>query len=188
MITMDIPVVDNSLGFLALASYIITLLPTTLRIVFPRTKETGIPQGLMKHRRSIGIMAFFFALAHGFLLVKKRNIDFFDLKTSWIYIQGIATFTIFTLLAITSNDWSVKMLKKNWKQLHKLTYFAMFLLTWHIWDKMSNHWTYLTPVGLVAIVLITVLFMFRFWIERQGKQQRTKGKIPKAQLPAKSTA
>ncbi len=174
MVILDETPLANFLGFIALAAYIVTLLPTILRIVFPQTKETGIPKWLLKRRRIIGIIAFFLALAHGFLLVKKRNIDFFDLKTFWIYSQGIVTFTIFTLLTITSNDWSVKKLKKNWKQLHKLTYLAMFLLIWHIWDKMSGHWTYLTPIGLVIITGITVLFFVKLGIEHQNKQQRSK--------------
>lgn len=85
MVILDEPPLANLLGFIALAAYIVTLLPTILRIVFPQTKETGIPKWLLKRRRIIGIIAFFLALAHGFLLVKKRNMDFFDLKTFWIY-------------------------------------------------------------------------------------------------------
>ncbi len=172
ILTMDMPALANVLGFLALFAYIITLLPTILRIVFPRMKETGIPQWLLKHRRFIGILAFLLALIHGFLLVEKRSIDFLDLKTYWIYIQGITTFIIFTVLAMTSNDWSVKKLKKNWKKLHQLTYLAMFLLTWHIWDKMSGHWTYLTPIGVATLTVITALFLIRLWIERYSKQQK----------------
>ncbi|MHC0067433.1 ferric reductase-like transmembrane domain-containing protein [Nostoc sp. UIC 10890] len=126
----------------------------------------------------------FFALIHGFLLVKKRNFDAFDLKTYWIYSQGTITFIIFTLLAITSNNWSIKKLKKNWKKLHQLTYLAMFLLTWHIWDKMSGHWTYLTPIGIVATTGIIVLFLIRLWIESQNKQQKPKGKKSQRKLPA----
>lgn len=167
--TTDIAPLSNILGFLALGSYIVTLLPTILRIVFPKTKQTGIPNLLLKHRRSIGILAFCFALGHGFLLIQKRHFDVFDPKTYWIYMQGVATFVIFTLLAITSNDWSIKRLRKNWKRLHTLTYLAMFLLTWHVWDKMSGHWTYLTPVGIVASAGITVLFLIRLWIERKNK-------------------
>lgn len=174
MVRLDEAPLANLLGFIALVSYIVTLLPTILRIVFPRTKETGIPKLLLKRRRIIGIIAFFLALAHGFLLVKKRSLDFFDLKTFWIYSQGIITFTIFTLLTITSNDWSVKKLKKNWKQLHKLTYLAMFLLIWHIWDKMSGHWTYLTPISLTSVTGITALFFIRLGIEHQNKQQSSK--------------
>ncbi|MBW4635588.1 MAG: ferric reductase-like transmembrane domain-containing protein [Iphinoe sp. HA4291-MV1] len=174
MLKLDIPTQPHILGFLALFSYIVTLLPTILRIVFPQTKETGIPEWLLKKRRIIGILAFCFAFCHGFLLVKQRKIDFLDLETSWIYIQGIGTLIIFTLLAITSNDWSVKKLKKNWKQLHKLTYLAMFLLTWHIWDKMSGHWTYLTPFAIVGMSGITVLFLIRFRMEQEKKQQKQK--------------
>lgn len=57
--SMDIASLANKLGFLALVSYIVTLLPTILKIVFPQTKATGLPQLLLKHRRLIGIIAFF---------------------------------------------------------------------------------------------------------------------------------
>lgn len=172
MLSLDTYSLPNLLGFLALISYVITLLPTILRIVFPKTKTTGLPQWLLKRRRFVGILAFFLALLHGYFLVEKRQLDFLDPKTFWIYLQGISTFIIFTLLAITSNDWSVKKLKKNWKQLHKLTYIAMFLLTWHVWDKMSGHWTYLTPMGIILIAGITILYIIRLGIERQNQQQK----------------
>jgi methionine sulfoxide reductase heme-binding subunit len=168
----------NILGFLALATYIVTLIPTIMRIVFPLTQKSGIPQKLLKHRRYIGILTFFFALCHGFLMVKKRNFDVFDIKTYWIYLQGIVSFIIFTLLTVTSNNWSVKILRKNWKKLHQLTYLAMIFLTWHIWDKMLGHWTYFTPIGIVAITVTTLLFLIRLWIEYQDKQQKTKRKAP----------
>jgi methionine sulfoxide reductase heme-binding subunit len=176
MLTMDMPLSANTLGFVSLVTYVVTLIPTSLKIVFPRTKETGIPQWLLKYRRFIGIIAFFFAFGHTFLLVRKRNLDFLDLKTFWIYIQGITTLTIFTLLAITSNNWSIKKLKKNWKKLHQLTYLAMFLLIWHIWDKMSGHWTYLTPIGIAIITGITILFFIRLWITYQDTKTISKRK------------
>jgi methionine sulfoxide reductase heme-binding subunit len=187
MVTIDEPSLANVLGLMALVSYSITLLPTILRIVFPKTKETGIPKLLLKHRRIIGIISFFLALGHGLLMIQKRNFDFFDLKTFEIYIQGITTLIIFTLLAITSNNWSIKKLKKNWKQLHKLTYIAMFILTWHIWDKMSGHWTYLTPISIVIIVGIIALFLLRLRIEHQSKQQILPPKLNSAKLPIQIT-
>lgn len=166
---MDTAPLANFLGFLALSNYVTTLLPTILRIVFPQTKKTGIPKLLLKYRRQIGVIAFVLALAHGFLLVRKRNFDFFDLQTYWIYIHGVATFLIFTLLAITSNNWSVRKLKRNWKKLHSLTYLAMFLLTWHIWDKMSAHWSFLTPISLLGLIIIISLFIWRKRIEHLPK-------------------
>jgi sulfoxide reductase heme-binding subunit YedZ len=180
--TMDLDTFSQAsfLGFAALTAYILTLLPTNLRIVFPITKKTGFPQWLLKYRRVIGLLSFFLAVAHGFIFFKQRNFDIFDIKTYFVYFQGVATFIIFTLLAITSNDWSVKRLKKNWKKLQRLTYLAMFLVTWHIWDKMADHWTYLTPVGIAAITAIIVLLLCRTWIQRQSRQQKhqpTEGKV-----------
>jgi sulfoxide reductase heme-binding subunit YedZ len=169
--TMDRPLLANFLGFLALISYIVTLLPTILRIVFPATKRSGIPQALLKQRRLIGILAFFFSIGHAFFLINKRNIDWLDFQTFFVYFQGLCTFAIFTLLAITSNDWSVKKLKKHWKNLHKLTYFAMFLLTWHIWEKMAGHWTYLTPISILFITGITILFIIRMGIEHLSSKK-----------------
>ncbi|MGD1804614.1 ferric reductase-like transmembrane domain-containing protein [Dapis sp. BLCC M126] len=171
---LDTTPLANYLGFFALISYIITLLPTTLRVVFPKTKKTEIPKLLLKYRRQIGVVAFLFALGHGILLVGKRNFDFFDIQTYWIYVQGVVTFIIFTLLTITSNDWSVKKLKRNWKKLHELTYIAMFLLVWHVIDKMWGHWSYVTPSGIVGITSITVLFIVRKFREHQNKLSKIK--------------
>jgi sulfoxide reductase heme-binding subunit YedZ len=169
---MDVPPLANILGFIALLVYLITLLPSILKTVFPFTKESGIPQWLLKHRRLIGISAFLFALFHGFLIVKKRNLDFWDLKTFCVYIQGVSTFIIFTILAATSNNYSIKKLKKNWKKLHSLTYLAMFLLSWHIWDKMLWHWTYVTFLGFSANMIIIILFFLRLKINYQNQQQK----------------
>jgi methionine sulfoxide reductase heme-binding subunit len=174
---------SNGLGFLALGGYILTLLPTNLRIVFPQTKQNRIPKWLLKNRRLIGILSFLLALGHGYLLAKKRDFDFFDPSTFLVYIQGVSTFTIFALLAITSNDWSVKRLKKNWKRLHSLTYLAMFLLTWHVWDKMADHWSYLTPLGLVTIVALNLLYLHRRQIEHRNQQKAAQKKV--LQLPVR---
>lgn len=186
MIIMDQPLLPHALGLLAVISYIVTLVPTILRIVFPDIKSTGIPQLLLKQHRQIGILAFALASGHAFLLIQKRNIDWLDLKTSWIYFQGLTTFAIFLVLTLTSNDWSVKKLKKNWKQLHKLTYLAMFLLTWHIWDKMSGKWTYLTPVEIIALTTIIVLFLIRLGIEFRQQEQKSQKKADEKKSLLKS--
>lgn len=186
---IDSSPLSNSLGVLALGGYIATLLPTNLRIVFPQTKQAVVPKWLLKNRRLIGVLSFFLALGHGYLLVIKRDFDFLDPSTFWVYIQGVATFIVFALLAITSNDWSMRRLKKNWRRLHSLTYLAMFLLTWHVWDKMAGHWSYLTPLGIVTLLTINVLYLYRCWIERRNQQQQTlKKKVAKPPIREKVQA
>lgn len=177
----------NFLGFLALVSYILTLLPTILRIVFPNTKKAEIIKLLFKYRRHLGMSSFWLTIGHGYLSVEKRNFDFFDLETYLQYFTGVSSFIIFALLALTSNDWSIKKLGvKTWRKLHQLTYLAMFLLILHIWLIMSGDWSYLTPVGLLAMTVVITLFTSRKWIEHRDKQQKGKGNQSKAKLPAKS--
>ncbi len=177
MFTLDNAPLANQLGFLALVAYIVTLLPTNVRIVFPETKQMKFHRWILKNRRIIGILSFAIAVVHGFLLIKKRDIDLFEPSTCWIYIQGVSSFIIFFLLAITSNDWCVKKLKKNWKHLHNLTYLALFLVTWHIYDKMSDHFSFLTPIGLVAVVSMIVLYLKRRVIEDQNEQTKAQKKL-----------
>jgi sulfoxide reductase heme-binding subunit YedZ len=166
----------NLLGFLAVISYILTLIPTSIRIIFPTLKKAKFIIQLLKNRRQLGILSFVLALGHAWLLIVKRNFDFFDLTTYRVYVHGSATFIIFTLLAITSNDWCVKKMKKNWRQLHQLTYLAMFLLFWHINDKMYGHWNLSTPLVVMGMTAIIILFLRRCWLEQQMKKpQRVQG-------------
>ena len=169
-----IPPMGNHLGLLALVAYIATLLPTTLRKVFPPLRTNWLPTTLLKERRWVGVLAFVLAFGHAYFIIRKRNFDFFDVKTYIASFEGTTTFIIFTLLTITSNDWSVKRLKKDWKRLHNLTYLAMFLLTWHVLSKMAGQWTWLTPAGAIGIVVITILFLLRKWLELRKQQEQAK--------------
>lgn len=163
--TLDPPPVANILGLLALIGYGVTLFPTLIRKVFPSYKLNISVKQTLKHRREIGVITFWLALGHGLLLIHKRYVDFADFKTFWVYFQGTFTLGIFALLAITSNNWCIKALKHRWKQLHQLTYVAMFLLLWHVLDKMAGHWSYITPLALILIAGITLLFLYRLKIE-----------------------
>ena len=157
----------NLLGFSSLFAYILTLLPSSLKTGFPSIKKAKFIANLLKYRRQLGILAFLLALGHVVLIVIKRNLDLFDLQTYIISVEGTASLIIFALLAFTSNDWSVRKMKKNWRKLHQLTYTAIFLLFWHIQEKMSDHWNILTPVELICMTIIIALFLKRRWLEYQ---------------------
>jgi sulfoxide reductase heme-binding subunit YedZ len=165
---MLIPNLPNVLGLGAVIGYILTLTPGLFRVNFPQTKSKKWFIWLTKHRRSIGIISFGFGLAHGIVIGIQRQLDFTKLSTYINYFQGITLLTIFTLLAITSNDWSVRHLKRNWKRLHSLTYLCMFLLVWHVVDKMQPGWTWVTPIALALTLIYIVLFVKRKWIESRN--------------------
>ena len=174
MIILDTPSVEHVLGFFALIGYVVTLVPSILKIVVPQSKKTGIPNILLKQRRLLGILSFLVAFSHGLILIQKRQIDFSDFRTGLVYFPGLVPMTIFTLLAVTSNDWSMKAMKKGWKRLHQLTYVAMFVLTWHILAKMWGHWTILAPFSLATIIPITALYLVRLWQENMSSNKPRK--------------
>jgi methionine sulfoxide reductase heme-binding subunit len=155
----------NFTGFLGLIFYLTTIVPSIFKTVFPQIRShTGL-KWLLKHRRHTGITAFLLASNHGLLMTIQMHIDFSNPYTYIHYFQGISMMFILTLLAITSNDWSVKKLKKNWKNLHKLTYLIIFILPWHILDKMYGHWSYLTPFSVILSLLFIALFIKRQKLE-----------------------
>ena len=171
----------NTLGFLALSTYGATVTPSIARVVFPATKQSKKIVWLLKYRRYMGVAAFSFGLNHGVLLIIERRLDLMDPETYIHYFQGCTMLVIFTLLAITSNDQTVKLLKKNWKRLHQLTYLAVFLLPWHILDKMSGHWSRLTPLAVMISSTVAILFIYKQWIEKTTIKSKTIPSLKKAQ-------
>ncbi|MEA5506121.1 ferric reductase-like transmembrane domain-containing protein [Halotia wernerae UHCC 0503] len=149
----------NLLGFLALLAYIATLIPSIFKTVFPSLKNSKFILWLLKKRRHIGISAFFFGSNHGLLMLIQKHINLLSPLTYVEYFQGMFILFIFSLLAVTSNDWSVKKLKHNWKNIHQLTYLVVFLLPWHVLDKMSLKWSYITPFAVLLSLINLAVFI-----------------------------
>ncbi|MFO0170902.1 MAG: iron reductase, partial [Aphanizomenon sp.] len=59
----------------------------------------------------------------------------------------------------------IRTLKTNWKKIHNLTYLCLFILPWHILDKMFGHWSYLTPFAVILSISLSLLFVTRKIIE-----------------------
>lgn len=98
--------------------------------VTPLRKFLGI--NLLKFRRAIGLLTFFYILAH---LLVWLVLDVQVLSEIWrdivkrTYITvGMVGFVAMIPLAVTSNNWSVRKLGAGtWRKLHKLTYGAALL-------------------------------------------------------------
>lgn len=157
-------------GFLALITYIATIIPTNLSTVFPKTKKLKIIKLLFKQRKNIGLITYFFAAIHTTITISQRGINLLSLDTYHTYYTGISSFIIFTLLAITSNKFSIKKLKKGWKKLHNLTYVAMILLLIHVWSLMRDDWTEFTGIGLCLLSSMAIFYLLRLGIRFKPTQ------------------
>jgi len=165
-----LPPLANIFGFIALVLYFITLQPGFFRVIHPIFLKNKILVYFTKYRRQIGITAFLSGLAHALLLIYQKNINLLEIDTYKSYWPGITLITIFGILALTSNQWSVSHLKQNWKRLHQLTFVVMFILVYHILDKVKV-WTYLTPIGILILSIAIILFTWKK-LEEWEKQRK----------------
>ncbi|MDC0327032.1 sulfoxide reductase heme-binding subunit YedZ [Candidatus Pelagibacter sp.] len=113
-------------------------------------------------RRMLGLFVFFYATIH---LMTYVVIDYrFDwqqiyndvLKKKYIFI-GFSAWFLLIPLAVTSSQKMTKLLKQNWKKLHRLIYLiAIFGALHYIWLSKT---IFFKP--LIFAVIIIVLLMFR---------------------------
>jgi len=109
---------------------ILTLLVTPLRRLFPQQRWTT---WLVRQRRYFGVAAFAYSVPHLVAYLVKLS------DTARILSEGIEpgmltgwiAMLIFTALAITSNNTSVRKLGKRWKVLHRFVYAAAVLTFLH---------------------------------------------------------
>jgi len=183
-------------GYTALVLLVLSLACTPVNTLL------GWRQAL-KLRRPLGLYAFLYAVTH-FLIF--AGLDYqFDLtflpdailEKPFVLI-GSAALLVLSLLALTSFQWWMKRLGKNWKRLHKLVYLAAPLVLLHFaWSQKGDlarlQGNILQPVLfsiVVGILLLTrvplvrrQLTIFRQFISniRYSNQEK------KRPLPAKKS-
>ena len=118
-----IKALEHEYGELALQLLLAGLAITPLR------RFAGL--NLLKFRRAIGLLAFFYVACH---LLVWLALDVQILSQIWAdilkrpYITiGMVGFLVMLPLAVTSNNASVRRLGAVWRKLHKLTYAAALL-------------------------------------------------------------
>lgn len=118
-------------GFVACILLAAVLALTPLRVLFP---GWGLAQALNRHRRRIGVSAFFYALIHlGFQIIHEGGWPTFltDARKPFI-LAGLAVFSILAVLAVTSINRVVRWMGGHrWKNLHRLAYLAAALAAYH---------------------------------------------------------
>jgi sulfoxide reductase heme-binding subunit YedZ len=155
---------EQRMGKAALISLVLSLACTPLSYLF------NLKQ-VLKVRRTLGLYAFMYAAIHFALFI---GVDYrFDFGLLWADIRskafvwvGFSAGLILLVLALTSFDWSKKLLKKNWKRLHRLVYVAGVLAIVHYaWAKKGSltqlQGDIVQPLLFGALVLVLLLLRLR---------------------------
>ena len=136
---------------------ILTMAITPLRLLFPGSRW---PTWLLQRRRYFGVAAFAYAMMHTIIYIdRKQSLDLmlkeaggFPMWTGWVALA------IFIALAVTSNDASVRRLRRSWKKLHRWVYPAAALVFLH-WIFVAFSFV----SGLVHLLVLVFLESCRIW-------------------------
>ena len=144
--------ITDQTGTWTLAFLVISLTVTPLRRL---TKWNEI----IKLRRMLGLFAFFYGTLH--MLTWVVFIHYFDwmemLKdvAERLFITvGMATWVILFVLALTSNQYAIRKLKRRWQTLHRLVYLAAIGGVVHYWWLVKADLTLPRRWAAAVIVLL----------------------------------
>ncbi|MBB3711570.1 sulfoxide reductase heme-binding subunit YedZ [Limimaricola variabilis] len=137
--------------------------------VTPLLKYTRV--SLLKFRRAIGLLTFFFVLAH-FLVWALLDVQSFGrvwadiLKRPYVTV-GMIAFLGLIPLALTSNNLSIRRLGRSWRRLHQLVYGIAILGAVHyIWLAKGFQIEPLVYLGLILGLLAARIRWARFFADR----------------------
>ena len=153
---------EQETGFAAITLLILSLATTPLRTLFNW-------KALSKHRRALGLYAFFYATLH---VTVYLAIDYgFDLNLlieatleKRYTLIGTTAYLLLIPLAFTSTKYWMRKLGKNWKKLHKLVYLIAPLLILHFsWARKGDIFSLQGDILLPFIygVIVIVLLLLR---------------------------
>jgi sulfoxide reductase heme-binding subunit YedZ len=92
-------------------------------------------------QRPVGLALFSYGMLHGCWYVLPNGLG--DIDKPFIYL-GLSALGLWSLLALTSNRRSQKILKRNWKRVHRLTYLATVLVLVHVaMNNKADHYLYI---------------------------------------------
>jgi len=139
-----------------------------LRVLFPSSR---IVSSLNRHRRVIGVSACVYGLIHLSLhVLYEGGWDGFVRSLSKPFIwYGLGGLTILGILALTSNNFSIRKLGgRNWKSLHRLVYVAAALLIYHQAIAGKGHW-YIARWLFFPLAALQVARLMKVLFPRQSR-------------------
>ncbi|MGI3170101.1 protein-methionine-sulfoxide reductase heme-binding subunit MsrQ [Pseudooceanicola sp. C21-150M6] len=135
--------------------------------ITPLQRYAGIR--LLKFRRAIGLLAFFYVLAH-FLIWLVLDVQIVsqilaDIAKRPYITVGFAAFVLLIPLAVTSNNWSIRKLGVRWRLLHQFVYFIAILGALHF--IMLVRGFQIEPYLYMAAILGLIALRIPQWLPKK---------------------
>jgi len=137
---------------------------------------------LIRLRRMIGLFCFFYATLHlgiYYWMDQGANMAYAlrDMSERPFLAVGMIAFLMLVPLALTANDYSMRLLGKNWRRLHRTVYVTTLLVIIHYWMLTKVGVNEPIPYTLITVILLGWRMWFA-WMPRKGKIQDHGMEIP----------
>lgn len=154
---------------------IILMMIRPLNDIFPKLKLIRI----LSLRKNLGILSATIVVSFGVLhyidlgsafLPTYFSLSYWTFKENlfWAHLGELTGF----ILLITSNKFSVRLLKRNWKRIQRLSYVYFFSGSWFVFSSLGK--TY----AIIAIIVVFELTLFAFFKKRiQTRKPETENPI-----------
>jgi sulfoxide reductase heme-binding subunit YedZ len=167
---------QRALGLWALRFLLMSLTITPLR--------QSLRIDLLRYRRALGLLAFFYAALHlAAYVVLDHRFDFSAigadiLKRPYVTV-GMLAFTLLIPLAITSNDLMIRRMgAQAWARLHRLVYLAVIAAALHF-ILLVKSWP-LEPLVYAAVAALLLAYRLTRYIAKKLNGKRPRGVVARA--------
>jgi len=151
-------------GIIATQLLLVTLAVTPLRRLF---RKSRVLLWAVRRRRELGVATFGYAAGHLVVYVVRKldpGLMLAEAAETWL-LSGWLSLILLAALALTSNDASVRRLRRWWKRLHRLVYPATALVFVHwllsAFDPTSAYLYLAAIIALEAVRLPQLLTWLR---------------------------
>jgi len=162
-------------GFASLILFIVTLAITPARricsflaisINYEYGKRLADWNWMVKLRRSLGVFSFLYAVGH-FLVFFYFELDFEfgslrdEVEERPFILAGLGALILLVPLFLTSTDYSMRLLRRNWRRLHRLMYpIALLIAAHYLWLSKPGVYDAYPYAAIIGSLLLFRLLAF----------------------------
>jgi len=160
----------HTTGYWAMFLFILVLAATPSRRIFsylmilskePYGKRLSDWNWIIKCRRLLGVVSYCYAVTH-FYIFYYYELDtqfselVYEIEERPFIAMGLVSLVLLTPLFLTSTDFSMRFLKKNWRRLHRLMYpISLAIAAHYIWLSKSGVYD---PYPYVLMIVFLLSF------------------------------
>lgn len=161
---------NHKTGEMALYFIIANLIFGALTILLQKSKPSFFKY-LQQQRRFVGVISFIFLIFHFAFYLLMEGFEakaWTQIYTKTYLILGSIAWLVMLVLAVTSNDFSVKRLGgRRWKNLHRLVYLGAAIAFFHVISIEKADVVFYSSLGAALFTLE----IFRWGVEYLRRRQ-----------------